>query len=393
MTNEKTGLWNNGLLWFGAAVSIAEILTGALVAPLGFEKGAAAIVVGHLIGCLLLYGAGLIGAKTGRSAMESCRIAFGSKGSYLFSALNITQLIGWTAVMIIGGAKALQGLNLMAFGNSFWCLVIGGMIILWIALGMTRLGKLNVLAVGALFGLTILLSFIIFGGHEAIAVEGSMSFGMAVELSVAMPLSWLPLIADYTRQAKKPVKATAISVLAYCAGSTWMYLIGLGAAVFVGSADMTEIMLKAGLGVAALIIIVLSTVTTTFLDAYSAGVSFNNVSPKIDAQKSAIGVTIVGMAIAMFTPIEAYQGFLYWIGSVFAPMVAILLTHYFILGKTEETKVYDKTNLGLWAIGFLLYRQLLTLDTPLGSTVPVMFVIGALVVLMEKGVKPCFASR
>lgn len=111
MTQEKTGLRNNGLLWFGAAVSIAEILTGALVAPLGFEKGALAILIGHVIGCGLLYLAGLIGAQTGRSAMESCRIAFGGKGSYLFSALNITQLIGWTAVMIISGAKAMSGLS------------------------------------------------------------------------------------------------------------------------------------------------------------------------------------------------------------------------------------------------------------------------------------------
>lgn len=393
MTEEKTGLRSNGLLWFGAAVSIAEILTGALVAPLGFERGLTAIVIGHIIGCVLLYGAGLIGAQTGRSAMESCRIAFGGKGSYLFSVLNIIQLIGWTAVMIIGGAKALQGIDLFGFGNELWSLIIGAIIVLWIALGMTKLAKLNIVAVGALLALTVVLSFVIFGGHAASSVEGTMSFGMAVELSVAMPLSWLPLIADYTRQAKKPQKATLVSVIAYFIGSTWMYLIGLGAAIFVGSTDMTDILMKAGLGVAALVIVILSTVTTTFLDAYSAGVSFNNLSRSFNPQKSAIAVTLLGTAIAIFTPIEAYQNFLYWIGSVFAPMVAILLTHYFILKKTEETQLYDWTNLALWALGFVIYRVFMTLDTPIGSTVPVMFVVSLLVILMEKGVKPCFETR
>ena len=95
----------------------------------------------------------------------------------------------------------------------------------------------------------------------------------AVELSVAMPLSWLPLISDYTREAKQPVKATAVSAIVYGIVSCWMYLIGMGAALFTGESDIAQILVKAGLGVVGLLIIVFSTVTTTFLDAYSAGIS------------------------------------------------------------------------------------------------------------------------
>ena len=100
-----------------------------------------------------------------------------------------------------------------------------------------------------------------------------MSFGAAVELAVAMPLSWLPLISDYTREAKQPVKATAVSAIVYGIVSCFMYLIGMGASIFTGESDIAQIMVKAGLGAAGLLIVVFSTVTTTFLDAYSAGIS------------------------------------------------------------------------------------------------------------------------
>lgn len=90
-------------------------------------------------------------------------------------------------------------------------------------------------------------------------------FGAGVELAIAMPLSWLPLISDYTREAEDPVKASLVSSIVYGIVSCWMYLIGLGAALFTGEYDIAQIMLKAGLGIAGLLIIVFSTVTTTFL--------------------------------------------------------------------------------------------------------------------------------
>lgn len=385
--SKPTGYTQNGLLWFGAAISIAEILTGTLLAPLGFEKAAFAIVLGHLIGGGLLYLAALIGAQSGRSSMESCRIAFGEKGSYLFSILNVLQLIGWTAVMIIGGAKALSGINTLGISSSLWAVLIGALIGLWIILGPTKLGKLNLLAVGGLFVLTLILSLQVFSPEQINLVEGTMSFGTAVELSVAMPLSWLPLIADYTRTGKNGRGVSLISVAAYSIGSTWMYLIGLGLALFAASTDFAQILVGADLGLAAILIVVLSTVTTTFLDAFSAGMSMHNMSKKLDPKYTALGVTLVGTLIAIFTPIESYQNFLYFIGSVFAPMVAILLTYYYVLKRKDSHQVFNIINLGLWLAGFILYRQFMTIDTPLGSTVPVMMIIGCLTYATHKLMK------
>ena len=222
MEEKRTSVFENGLIWFGAGVSIAEILTGTYLAPLGFSKGLAAIIVGHIIGCFMLFLAGVIGGKVRKSAMETVKMSFGQKGSLLFSVLNVLQLVGWTAIMIYDGALAADGI--VHTGKWVWCLVIGGLIVLWILIGITNLGKVNVIAMTALFILTVILCKVIFfdSGAVGMAADDSMTFGAAVELSVAMPLSWLPLISDYTREAKEPVKATAASAIVYGLVSSWM---------------------------------------------------------------------------------------------------------------------------------------------------------------------------
>ncbi|MBP3633307.1 MAG: putative hydroxymethylpyrimidine transporter CytX [Oscillospiraceae bacterium] len=383
MKERRTSVFENGLIWFGAAVSIAEILTGTYFAPLGFTKGFLAILIGHIIGCAMLFLAGLIGGKVRKSAMETTKMSFGSKGALLFSLLNIIQLVGWTGIMIYDGALAVNGI--FNIGNWIWCIVIGGLIILWILIGIKNLGKVNTVAMGALFALTIILSFVIFdkGSTWNISGEG-MTFGAAVELSVAMPLSWLPLISDYTREAKKPVKATAVSAVTYGAVSCWMYMIGMGAALFTGEADIAQIMVKAGLGIAGLLIVIFSTVTTTFLDAYSAGISSESLSAKISGKWVAVAVTVVGMIGAIFLPLADITDFLYFIGSVFAPMIAIQIADFFILKRNTETSAFNICNLMIWFVGFVVYRLLMRVDIIVGSTLPDMVITILLCVVVSK---------
>ncbi len=383
MEEKRTSVFENGLIWFGAAVSIAEILTGTYFAPLGFTKGLLAILLGHIIGCAMLFFAGLIGGKVRKSAMETAKMSFGSKGALLFSVLNIIQLVGWTAIMIYDGALAVNGI--FNIGNWIWCIVIGALIILWIMIGIKNLGKVNTVAMAALFILTIVLSFVIFGKGTMQNIGGEgMTFGAAVELSVAMPLSLLPLISDYTREAKKPVKATAVSAITYGIVSLWMYVIGMGAAIFTGESDIAQIMVKAGLGIAGLLIIVFSTVTTTFLDAYSAGVSSESLSSRISGKWVAVAVTVIGAVGAIFLPLTDITDFLYFIGSVFAPMIAIQIADFFILKQNKETSAFNIQNLIIWLIGFAIYRLLMQVDIVVGNTLPDMIITIVLCVAVNK---------
>lgn len=381
---KRTSLLENGLIWFGAGVSIAEILTGTYFSSLGFQKGLAAILIGHVIGCVMLFLAGVIGGKSRLSAMETVKSSFGNKGGQFFAILNVLQLVGWTAIMIYDGALAVDGM--VSTGRWLWCLIIGALIVVWILIGITNLGKINTAAMVLLFILTLVLCKVIFFDGNVIqsTADDSLSFGAAVELAVAMPLSWLPLISDYTREAEKPVKATAVSAIVYGIVSCWMYVIGMGAALFTGESDIAQILLKAGLSIAGVLIIVFSTVTTTFLDAYSAGISSESIFSKIKGKYAAIVVTIIGTVGAILFPMDDITDFLYLIGSVFAPMIAIQIADFFLLHRDRRKNAFDWRNLIIWVIGFVLYRLLMRVDLPVGNTLPDMVITIVICVIVGK---------
>ncbi len=382
---KKNSNFSLSLVWFGAAISIAEILTGTAIAPLGFAKGAAAIVIGHLIGCALMYFSGLIGARRELGAMQTISISFGKYGSAFFAILNILQLVGWTAVMIDSGASsavALSGYDV----KWLWCLIIAALIVCWVIVGSRGLNIINSVAMTALFILTVLLSLRIFT-FEASSVqtaENMMSFGAALEISIAMPLSWLPLVSDYTKNSKSPKTSSLVSSLVYFCGSCWMYIIGMAAAIFTGEYDVASIMSKSGLGVFALIIVIFSTVTTTYLDVYSAGVSANCVIGKLKEKPAALIATGLGLLLALVTTASSFEAFLYLISSVFVPMISILIADFFILKKDHSSEKLSVCNLVVWLFGFVLYRIFLQIDTPFGNTLPVIAIVILVTVVLDK---------
>ena len=154
--------------------------------------------------------------------------------------------------------------------------------------------------------------------------------------------------------------------------SVWMYIIGMGAAIFTGGGNIAAIMVKAGLGVAALIILILSTVTTTFLDAWSAGISAESLSARVDGKWLAVAVTLVGIVAAIGFNMDDITSFLYLIGSVFAPMIAVQIADFFILKRDRWDAAVDWRSLAIWAVGFVSYRLLMRADISVGSTLPAM---------------------
>ena len=296
-------------------------------------------------------------------------MSFGQKGGLFFALMNVIQLIGWTAIMIYDGALSANAI--WNTGIWLWALVIGLLIILWIKIGITNLGKINTVTMTALFILTLVLCKVIFFGNGSAAPisEGGLTFGAAVEMAVAMPLSWMPLISDYTKEAEKPFAATLTSSITYGVISCWMYIIGMGAALFAGTTDISLIMVRAGLGLAGLLIVVFSTVTTTFLDAYSAGISAESLTSRISGKTMGIFVAIIGTVGAMLFPMDDITNFLYFIGSVFAPMIAIMIAD-FLVKADDSGRDFQWVNLLVWLLGFCLYRYLMTVDFVLGNTFP-----------------------
>lgn len=393
MEENKTSVLSNGLIWFGAGISMSEILTGTYFAPLGIKTGLFAILIGHIIGGILLFLAGYLGAKTRNNAMETVAVSFGRKGNLPFSVLNILQLAGWLAILNYDGALAANGI--FSVGAGVWCAVIGVLLLLWILVGLKRLEKINMVAMTALFLMTLVLCFVIVTrGNFGTLFNGSsvnkdvLTFGAAIELSAAMPLSWIPVISDYTSNSTKPVKATVVSTIVYCLVSCWMYLIGMSAAIGMGTPDIAQISLRAGLGVVGLLIILFSTVTTNFLAAHSAGVSGEVIgesfSKHINGKYLSVLVVLLGTIAAILYPMDNIEDFLYLINSVFAPMIAVMIADFFFNKKRSVTKEWDWTNLIVWLIGLSLYRVLMHVDIVIGYTLPDIVITAVLCVIVHR---------
>lgn len=214
-----------------------------------------------------------------------------------------------------------------------------------------------------------------------------MSFGLALELSIIMPLSWLPLVSDYTRFAKEKKSGLVGTFFGYFIGSSLMYIVGLSIALYAKDASVGTMMMALHLGFVALGIVLLSTVTTTFLDAYSAGVTLTNVFPKLSERTVALVMTLVGFVVAVFTPVEQYENFLYAIGSVFGPLFAIVLSDYFIFKKEQiaSTLALHVGTFIVWAVGVFLYYQFQVMALPLGTTLPTMIATALLFIATKRG--------
>lgn len=362
--NQRTSVFANGLIWFGAAVSVAEI-------EAGIQSGNnwAALIAGHLLGGLILFAVGLIGARLRLNAMETAATAFGNLGSKFFALLNLLQLVGWTAVMIAQGTTALGGLQ-ESLKSPMTSVGLALVIAIWLFVGIKRAATIATVGMSLLVVLFALLTFKIFGGSldaDAVAVVADvgtvaasaagtaaaayqLSFWSAFEISVAMPLSWLPLISDYTKNAERPFAGTLASAAVYTLVSMWMYAIGIVIGTS-GICDIPSTILAVGFGAAGVAIVAFSTITTTFLDAYSSGESASTICNKLNPKVVGCITCAVGAALAISGIINRYTDFLYLIASVFAPMAAVLLVSHYLVRKS-----FVRWNLFSWLVGFIAYH-------------------------------------
>jgi len=356
MKIRHNGLWANGLIWFGAATSLAEIEAG-----LHCQGSLCAVLLGHLLGFILLFAMGLVGGRTHQTAMRTTTEAFGDLGCRFFAGLNLLQLVGWTAVMVSMGAAATTAL-LPQVDFPVFCLVVGGLAILGL---LVNFKHSSILLTGTVFLLAALAAVLTVnvlalqpaGQTHAISTP---TFSSAFELSVAMPLSWLPLISDHTKSAERPVAVSLVSAFAYSVVSTWMYLLGM----MIASSDAGGIapaILRTGIGAAGLLVVITSTALSAFLDLYSFGESGQALWSRFPPKALGSVAGLIGVALAIGGIQERYANFLYLIASVFAPMAAVLIVSHYVVGKPHFV-----LNGMAWLAGFTTYQ--FSGRSPIGPT-------------------------
>lgn len=390
------------LLWAGAAVSLAEIWAGGTLSGAGFMAAAVAIIIGHVIGNTPLALGGILGSRHGVPTMVSIRPSFGVVGSQFAAVLNIIQLIGWTAVMLLICGFIINTLS-SDVNYRIWIALAGIITTIWAIVGHRFWKWMQRAAVTLLLILCVVLTYVVLANYDISEIirtgpslEYPMGFGLAMDLVIAMPISWLPLVSDYSRFSKSSKGAFWGTWWGYLIVGSWMYLLGLFASIATGSdtpdAMVIELMGKAGLIIPAVIIIIFSTVTTTFLDIYSASVSTQNIFPRLPGRWGIFGAGILGTIIALFFPATEYETFLLFIGSIFCPLFGVVLSDYFVLSKLKmETKELFKKGgkywylggfnviaLLSWGFGFFLYHGIATFVPNLGASLPAI-VVSALI--------------
>jgi putative hydroxymethylpyrimidine transporter CytX len=277
---------------------------------------------------------------------------------------------------------------------------------LWALLGHRFWKWFHKLAVTSLIALCGLMTYLVFQEYGWSRLfesqpKGGMPFMVGLDLVIAMPISWLPLVCDYSRYSQSKSAAFWGTWIGYFILSSWMYVIGLGASLATNSSTPDSMVLKLmvdmGLVLPAIFIVLFSTFTTTFLDIYSTAVSSLNLSPQVGESRGIISCGILGTALALIFPPEAYEGFLLFIGSIFCPLFGVVLADYFLLRKGEYfdqegekywyLKGFNPWAFSAWVVGFALY-QVFQRATTLGASIPSFASAGAVyMVLMRKGAK------
>jgi nucleobase:cation symporter-1, NCS1 family len=390
--------WDFGVLWGDLSIGLLVLLTGALLVPaLGFPKALAAIAVGSAVGCIPLALVGLAGAREGVPGMVLFRPVLGVEGSYLPSVLNIVQLVGWTGFEFWAMASVADRMSLRLFhASSYWLwlavvavvcsvLALGGPILV-VRRWLERFGAWVVAGVAAWITIRVLTTAHLGTIWRAPGQGGFPGhFWLAVDLVIAQPVSWLPLVADYNRFARRGVSSAAGTFWGYAVGNAWFYALGALLVLGAGLSDASP----AGLGTAiaslaggwvVLLALLVGETDEAFADIYSAAVSSQNIEGRIPQRGAILAVAAAGAGLAAWLGLRPtvalgnYESFLFLLGSVFVPLFGVFVAEYFVLGRRgafADDQLFSRANgpgrtgvngrfnplaLVAWASGFLVYQ-------------------------------------
>ena len=362
---DQAGLWGNlgvSLLGFTGAIFVLQP-GGAGTPELSMAAALTAIVAGTVLGTVALGLAGLPGALTGAPAMVLLRGLFGARLSWLPTALNILQCLGWGIFELVTIATAAHTVA-PALPKPGYVLIAG---VATALLTIRPLGAIRVLrkyAAGAV--LVVMCYLLVQLARQPLPGlnHGTWSgFWAATDTVVAVAISFAPLAADYTRHSRSPRAAFAGALAGYSTTQVLCYVIGLLALVTVARGDPSRIygaFIALPLGAAGFAVLAARELDQSFADVYSTAVSVQNLRPLWDRRILALLIAAGATAGALWLNIADYEDFLVLIGSVFVPMSAVLITDYFVVsrGRWDLSAAARSRWLMLlpWAAGFVTYQ-------------------------------------
>ncbi|MBI3971122.1 MAG: putative hydroxymethylpyrimidine transporter CytX [Chloroflexi bacterium] len=345
------GTWDSFVLWADLGISFLVMVVGMFLVPgLGLGQALLAIVVGAVIGNLLLGIAATIGSDTGVPTMVLLRGPLGRRGSYLPTALNVLQLIGWATLEVIVMAQAADMLAMRIFGTGsayhLWVVAFAVLTAAMAISGPIVVTKqwLEKFAVWAVLITTVWITLALLMSHDLGALlakpgTGEMSFWLAVDLVVALPISWFPLVADYSRFSRSRGAAFWGTSLGYFVPQVWFYALGATLVLTLGIegdpnapiAPLLGAISGLTVGWLALFVLLVDETDEAFANVYSTAVSIQNLLPQLSQRALVLGISAIVLVLALLVPLVQYESFLLLIGSAFVPLLGVLAADYFAL--------------------------------------------------------------
>ena len=390
---ERVFNWHDhAALWFSLGVGLLVMQVGAYLVPaVGTQDAALAVVLGSLIGAGLLAWTARLGCTSGLSSAGLMHTTFGSRFARLPVLLNMAQLVGWTTfelVIMRDGTTAIGkqsfGLALGGLGGiAATTLLWGAVLVALLAGSMTTLVRKLISRIGLPLVVASLMWLTWQFGSQLQAQglaafwarpgDGSMGLLSAMDLVIAMPVSWLPLVADYARHGKNGRSAMSGTWAGYALANIWCYALGvLVVSVAQPGTDLVTALLLAQGGLLALSLILVDEIDNAYGDVYSCAVSGHSIKPRWSVRQWGMGVAVVCTALALVLPMHSLEPFLLMLSSVFVPLFGVILGRLAVGSpdlSTSDRKV-DWTAASLWLVGIVCYHLLGNFAPQWGSALP-----------------------
>ena len=400
------GFNDHAALWLSLGVGLLVMQIGAYLVPaVGPQQAALVIVLGSILGAGMLAWTAKLGCDTGLSSSGLMHATYGSSFAKLPVLLNIVQLVGWTTfelvVMRDGAAAIAKQAGFAAAWLPFAAtLALGALLVALMSGSMTRLVRKFI----GRFGLPLVIASLLWltwqflGKASAQGLgaiwnkpgTGGMSSMQALDLVIAMPISWLPLVADFARHGLNGRSALRGTWLGYAVANIWCYSLGVLIAITTPSTDLVAALLLAQGGLIALGLILIDEVDNAYGDVYSGAVAGHSLKPSWSVRNIGIGFAAVCTALAMVLPMHALEPFLLMLSSVFIPLYGVILAR--LVGKTNVAALVTERPVNysavlIWFSGVVFYHLMSKMAPAWGAAIPTLVLTFVLAKLMSDSAK------
>jgi nucleobase:cation symporter-1, NCS1 family len=379
--------FSHASLWFSLGVGLLVIQIGAYLVPaMGTQDALLAILLGSLLGSGLVAWVAKLGCDTGLSSAGLMHQVYGSAFAKLPIVLNVIQLVGWTSfelVIMREGTLAMGEKHLGWSGNYLVMATLFWGSILTLLMASSMLGLVRNFV--SRFGLPLVVMSLAWLTWQFLGVlqtqdvsafwnrpgNNSMGFLSAIDLVIAMPVSWLPLVADYARHGKNSRTAMSATWLGYALANIWCYSLGV-LVVSVSSPDINLVstLLLAQGGLLALGLILIDELDNAYGDVYSASLNSHSLFSRWSIKQWGLLIAVGCTLLAIVLPMHSLEPFLLMLSSVFIPLYGVILGRAGRAPASSASRSIYLLPALIWLIGIAVFHLSAQFTPQWGSALP-----------------------